>query len=477
MTLLLLICFAVCFACFFYMLRKKANKYQYKEVNGKSIRYHYFVWSLLIPSWFITGIYDYITNWSSYQVFPLSLFAFIEFITCIMLLISFIGFFKFTKYSWFCIVIEILIDTIIGLILEIISLVSYDINASEIIVFVITETLNILTLIYYFKRKDIFGNKNIRNSKYDSPMLGNNILYCRKCGTKLITNSEFCHYCGEKVDSEVEEDKKYMYICRNCKQTYSSDLNKASWNCTECNHVLEQMPIFIEDWIKLSDDEKETYKINFLKASKESGYISKTDTPLAWHNFSRYFRAPFALLQLLLLNSDFGIFNIISLVLIGMFFIGSFSWKRYAWVAIILADSLSICTTFLAFIINVTNSQALSAFLSVLIVDGLEILYYKKREKLFDGKKIGKTRVEEINEDIENDIKKQKANKETIEQSVEKIEKNENKSVENEANSKIDETKQNIKNTDTILFCKKCGAKLSEDEIYCHKCGNKIERE
>lgn len=50
-------------------------------------------------------------------------------------------------------------------------------------------TFQIIALIYYRSKKEIFF----------SPWNDNEELFCRKCGSKLITGSLFCKNCGERV--------------------------------------------------------------------------------------------------------------------------------------------------------------------------------------------------------------------------------------------------------------------------------------
>lgn len=260
----------------------------------------------------------------------------------------------------------------------------------------------------------------------------------------------------------MENENKSIFVCRKCQKTYSFFFYNEC-ECPNCKSKLEKMPISTDEWSALSDANKENYKNSFLyqtKSLEDKKYIYKSATPLAWHKFNRYFRVPFTLIQLFV-NFNVGNYDLVTILqcfLILMFFIGSFNWMEYAWVCIIGSNVIGIFTAFIEFLLSGFDINYLGAFIGVSIVYGLEINYYIKREKLFNGSKEDPVEVFEFKPDYSkntNDLI------ETSEFKDEQVNIDLSKSLDNETN-------------DAIRFCKNCGAKLKDNAEFCHKCGTKI---
>ena len=55
------------------------------------------------------------------------------------------------------------------------------------------------------------SSSSVQNLEFNCEVNGSaddDIKFCRKCGEKLITNSEFCGKCGTKIFSEINQTKE-----------------------------------------------------------------------------------------------------------------------------------------------------------------------------------------------------------------------------------------------------------------------------
>ena len=249
------------------------------------------------------------------------------------------------------------------------------------------------------------------------------------------------------------ENKKVMYVCRDCKQAYSSKEDNEVVKCPVCNGSVIKMPISREEWLSLSDEEKSNYKENYLSTlAKQDNYVSNPGLPIGWHKFTRFVRAPFSILYDLYLILQLSLISpaneivicleimiSISIVLLLMYFIGSFKWKRYAYTAIIATQFYGLFVTVCAAAIS---SEKLSVAITTIAMRSIwvffETKYFMKRKFMFNG---GQDKQITYNN---------------------KIEKNTN----------IDFSSITSKRA---LYCRKCGTKLEQDALYCKNCGTKIE--
>lgn len=174
-------------------------------------------------------------------------------------------------------------------------------------------------------------------------------------------------------------------------------------------------------------------------------YTDKKTAPLAWHKFNRFFRVPLGFVvqcynvvfflnyELSLESICFILICLFEMVLMIMFFVGSFNWKKYTYKSIVV---LSIFSVFFEFCMSALNTEdfieTMIYTLLYMIVAFFEVKYYKKRKLLFDDNKVV----------LENSYS---------------------------------DSASDITNDDTkILYCKYCGTKLDENAMFCKKCGRRI---
>ena len=129
------------------------------------------------------------------------------FITTVLLIVSFVGFFNYTKYSLYCIIAHFAIDILSGIIL---IMIFANPSSPTIIGTVVGALLvGIPIIIYYYKRKDVFINKCVFRKEMNNAPLNTNyqksISYCRKCGAELTDDSLFCRKCGTQI---IEKEKE-----------------------------------------------------------------------------------------------------------------------------------------------------------------------------------------------------------------------------------------------------------------------------
>ena len=175
-------------------------------------------------------------------------------------------------------------------------------------------------------------------------------------------------------------------------------------------------------------------------------YKDRRATPLGWHAFTRFVRVPlgvvlsiyfgFSLLRLGI--NDFVIcfllMELLSVVLLILFFVGAFNWKRYAWQAIVAFLFYDVFLSFCTYAITyVVLSKTIAFTLGVTVLHGIDFIYYEKRECLFDDNKFDASNVP--------------------------------------APLTIRDT-----NTSTnVLYCRRCGTRLDQDAMFCKRCGTRIE--
>lgn len=202
---------------------------------GFSIKYHYFYWFILTPLWIETSLEDYITYNETFNYFPFSLVMTGEFIYVVLLVISFIGYFKFTRYSWHTTIWSIAVSLLSMTVLHILLIPYIDEFTAEMAGEYVGQYLpKILSLVYYIKRKPIFTGDPIfiknanqlsslfedkkkmsRSQSYESDIRFQNNhsnlntekrIYCRKCGAELSEGVLFCRKCGTKVITEDQRN-------------------------------------------------------------------------------------------------------------------------------------------------------------------------------------------------------------------------------------------------------------------------------
>lgn len=128
-------------------------------------------------------------------------------------------------------------------------------------------------------------------------------------------------------------------------------------------------------------------KANYFK---NITYTDKTETPLLWHDFNRFFRVPFGMLQRIedMITCHYGglhVLVILSAVLLAstlIFEVEQAKWKKSAYYAIMFS---CVGWTVLNTIITALTNQQPVNMLVYIAACILEIIYYYKRRQLFDG--------------------------------------------------------------------------------------------
>lgn len=184
-------------------------------------------------------------------------------------------------------------------------------------------------------------------------------------------------------------------------------------------------------------------------------YTNIETVPVKWHKFTRFVRIPVgfcldfaALISLLNLTSIndltvemicLEIMVVFELVLMILYFVGSFSWKRYAWISIIIYQFYGL---FLYFCLNAINTgdalKTIAGTLGRSVWTILEFIYFYKREYLFSN---GQSLKMNIFDNVQ-------------------------------SNNVANNLRSN--NISDIIFCRKCGTKLDGDIMFCRKCGARI---
>ena len=83
------------------------------------------------------------------------------------------------------------------------------------------------------ERQEVSAPSNI-------PVADNRVLFCRKCGEKLLADGQFCHKCGAKTEIVCQEsdhtplavstEPKTIWICQKCGTKNLSTRNDC-WSC------------------------------------------------------------------------------------------------------------------------------------------------------------------------------------------------------------------------------------------------------
>lgn len=185
---------SIIWLCYNAYLRK--NKLpNVNKIGDYSIKFHKFFWFIIIPTWTLTGTLDYLIYWGDFNYFPMTFFMAMEFIYCVLMVASFVGFFKFKKYSWY----TTLSFLSLMLVLETLMLVYLSsigaFEASDIGALLGKISINVPSFIYYYKRRPLFFD-DINKVKIEND---DSIMYCRFCGKEIPSDSFYCPSCGNKI--------------------------------------------------------------------------------------------------------------------------------------------------------------------------------------------------------------------------------------------------------------------------------------
>ena len=186
------------------------------------LKYHYFNTYIRNPLWIISSIYTIIqTNTLIRQesISPglIAIDLIYAFLAISVSAVCMVGFIKRNKYGWYAHMYRDGMLLIYYFILLMLSISwNYEI-AYTFGEFLGVGTFAVLEAVYYLKRKSLFVMENNKNNislerktlvtQIQTDVITHNdgtfnIVYCRKCGNKLLPDSDFCSYCGTKVVKE-----------------------------------------------------------------------------------------------------------------------------------------------------------------------------------------------------------------------------------------------------------------------------------
>lgn len=205
----------------------------YYTKEDAPIKFHKFNHYFFLPFRFLVlaiSISDFIANFQSYDTLGVFSVLVLTVMPCALIVIAFVGFFKWAPYSLYALFAYFALDILSG-VYVLVSYLRYlpEENASSIGRFCGTAVVAIFICFYYWKRRNLFLHKteplatanalpheegieptNVvvpPTPKEESPKselmeIDCSIKFCRKCGKKLLPESLFCSYCGAKVKED-----------------------------------------------------------------------------------------------------------------------------------------------------------------------------------------------------------------------------------------------------------------------------------
>ena len=189
---------------------------QYYHKEETPLAFHKFLWYFSLPVGFLVSIgamISEISKMTSFNwVYAVEIGYFILSIT--LMLLCFIGFFSWKSYAWY----GLMTYLYAGVAFSLFACIIYAYYTPDHIGTSIGQLLGMLIYvlpvsIYYKKRRplffpataDNFVNPQSTNAGKDNSQYAKSlpqVRYCRKCGYKLLDNSDFCSKCGVPVVKE-----------------------------------------------------------------------------------------------------------------------------------------------------------------------------------------------------------------------------------------------------------------------------------
>lgn len=170
------------------------------------------------------------------------------------------------------------------------------------------------------------------------------------------------------------------------------------------------------------------------------------------------------------------LFYILSILSSIVYEFGIWSYKLYAWHAVLCLYASGLLSNIIAYVNELVGLEDL---LVAIVTSTTMFYYYGRRKVCFDGTKKYDNQTNNANEEsnknsdiIENNVSISKENNDI------KIETDNQISQTEEAEkAQLKEEALNNSNKDAnskIRFCRYCGAELNNEASFCHKCGKKV---
>ena len=286
-------------------------------------------------------------------------------------------------------------------------------------------------------------------------------------------------------------DNKYMFVCPNCLETYSSD-SKTRKKCQVCGSDLVEMPISVSEWRMMEETQKEQYKREYVRDVMKKGfyYTVPATTPFNWHKFNMFFRVPSTFLQAFTTyyqQKSIPAIDILILLASFLFEINASKKNKTALYSILSVDILQI----IGGLIITAATKGSGYGMGPIIIGVCEFIYYLRRKNFFmpDYEQFMQSLTKETSNTPDNVHNLQEINSEQKQNNII----NQHPETKRDADGLIDFSylNQNFydneqtsrsntvetgaeQNSRKILFCRNCGARLNENATFCHRCGKRV---
>ena len=216
-------------------------------------------------------------------------------------------------------------------------------------------------------------------------------------------------------------------------------------------------------------------------------YTSRANTPLAFHNFIRFFSLPIGIITWLTRFSEFSnieqlnwlyvidfIFFTTAVVLLVLAFIGFLRWQLYGYkclfiyLVVVNVFYLVCMAIYAAFNLTDEVNKLIGTEIVNLTYSVILFIYYRKRRQLFTSvfNKVNLT-----NNLIKSDFSATDEMNTLAENTIAKIEPEAGQDIPiKDGNDVIEQGNDNVK----AKYCRKCGSRLEDDSRFCSLCGTEV---
>lgn len=193
----------------------------YYDRDSAPLAFHSFIRYVSLPLGFLVTLGQMLLEFSGASaynwLYSADLLASIT--TLALIATCFVGFRGWKSYAWY----GMMIYLGFGVLYNVFVISVYSTYAPQMVDSAVSRCMGsliyaILVGVYYYKRKPLFFEQ-LPPSLPDTPAneVGSNpiaeppapcdspILFCRKCGAKLLPESEFCNQCGTKIIKESQK--------------------------------------------------------------------------------------------------------------------------------------------------------------------------------------------------------------------------------------------------------------------------------